>query len=125
MEITLHLSFCPPNIRAKLIPILNNHMNSKEKAKFRQTSKWKNWCKYLKAKRGLVCECCGTHTKRLSVHHIDEKNYTVLKEDRFALLCNMCHKCVTRLERINPENYVKYNADWVAFYVRFLTPGTK
>ena len=104
-------------------------MNSKEKAKFRQTSKWKNWTKYLKAKRGLVCECCGTHTKRLSVHHIDEANYTVLKEDRFALLCNMCHKCVTRLERINPENYVKYNADWVSFYVRFLTtaptPRTK
>ena len=100
-------------------------MNSKEKTKFRQTSKWKNWCKYLKAKRGLVCECCGTHTKRLSVHHIDEANYTVLKEDRFALLCNMCHKCVTRLERINPENYSKYNADWVSFYVRFLTPGTK
>lgn len=95
-------------------------MNSKEKTKFRQTSKWKNFCKYLKKKRGLVCECCGTKTKNLSVHHMDEANYTDLKEEKFALLCSMCHKSVSRLERILPENRTNYNKEWVAFYSRFL-----
>lgn len=95
-------------------------MTSQEKTKFRQTSKWKNFCKYLKAKRGLVCECCGVHTKRLSVHHMAEWDYKNLKEDRFALLCNRCHKDVSFLERIKKENRVNYNSDWVAFYVRFI-----
>lgn len=95
-------------------------MNSKEKTKFRQTSKWKNWCKYLKDKRGLVCECCGARTKRLSVHHIDEEHYTTLHEDKFALLCYSCHKEVSRMERIKPENYHKYNPIWLEFYGRFL-----
>ena len=95
-------------------------MTSQEKTKFRQTSKWKNFCKYLKAKRGLVCECCGVHTKRLSVHHMAEWDYKNLKEDRFALLCNRCNKDVSFLERIKKENRVNYNSDWVAFYVRFI-----
>lgn len=95
-------------------------MNSKEKQQFRATSKWKNWCKYLKNKRGLRCECCGTSTKRLSVHHMDEKNYKDLKEEKFVLLCNMCHKSVSRLERIKPENWKNYNSEWVTFYSRFL-----
>lgn len=95
-------------------------MNSKEKAAFRKTSKWKNWCKYLKNKRGTICECCGTSTKRLSVHHMAEWDYKTLKEDRFVVLCNMCHKCVSRLEQIKPENWIKYNQSWVAFYSRFL-----
>lgn len=95
-------------------------MNSKEKTAFRKTSKWKNWIKYLKQKRGLVCECCGTATKRLQCHHMDEANYTVLKEDKFVLLCSCCHKSVSRLERIKTENWSKYNQDWVAFYSRFI-----
>ena len=95
-------------------------MNSKEKTAFRKTSKWKNWCKYLKQKRGLICECCGTHTKRLSVHHMAEWDYTNLKENRFVLLCSMCHRSVTRLERIKPENWKNYNQERVNFYSRFL-----
>lgn len=95
-------------------------MTSKEKTAFRKTSKWKNWCQYLKKKRGLKCECCGTETKRLSVHHMDEANYKNLKEDKFALLCSMCHKSVSRLEKIKTENWYKYNQEWVAFYSRFL-----
>ena len=95
-------------------------MNSKEKTQFRRTSKWKNWCKYLKKKRGEICECCGTHTKKLQCHHMAEWDYTNLKEDRFVLLCNTCHKSVSRLEKIKPVNWCKYNPDWVAFFGRFL-----
>ena len=95
-------------------------MNSKEKTKFRQTSKWKNWCKYLKEKRGLVCECCGVKTKRLSVHHMDEANYTDLREETFVLVCKRCHDNISLLERIKTENWQKYNIEWVNFYSRFL-----
>lgn len=95
-------------------------MTSKEKTAFRKTSKWKNWCQYLKKKRGLKCECCGTETKRLSVHHMDEAHYTDLKENKFVLVCSCCHKSISRLERIKTENWVKYNTEWVTFYSRFL-----
>lgn len=100
-------------------------MNSKEKAKFRTTKEWKDFCKILKEKRGLVCECCGVNTKRLQVHHLDEANYTVLDESKFKLLCNRCHKDVSFLERIKMENYTKYNPEWVKFYGRFLIKGDK
>lgn len=95
-------------------------MNSKEKTAFRKTSKWKNWCKYLKDKRGPVCECCGVKTKRLQCHHKAEWDYTNLKEDRFSLLCSRCHQQVSFLERIKPENWKNYNPEWVSFYKKFL-----
>lgn len=96
-------------------------MNCKEKAKFRTTSTWKNWCKYLKKKRNYKCECCGVVKKKgLQVHHMDEAHYTELKEDKFKLLCYSCHKEVSRLQNIKPENYDKYDSKWVQFYLRFL-----
>lgn len=96
-------------------------MNSKEKMKFRATSKWRNFRKYLIQQRGKFCECCGSPCSRPQVHHIDEANYTDLKPSRFALLCNLCHQSVSKLERIKKENWCKYNAEWVKFYGRFLT----
>lgn len=96
-------------------------MNSKDKAKFRRTSKWKNWCKYIKAQRGNKCECCGVVKKKgLQVHHKAEWDYENLSKDRFSLLCYSCHREVTRLQNIKPENWIKYEPSWVAFYARFL-----
>ena len=93
-----------------------------EKESFRKTNVWKNFRESLLQKRGAVCECCGTKTKNLQLHHMDEKNYTDLNPDKFVFLCSMCHKCVSRLERIKPENWYKYNPLWVAFFSRFLIP---
>ena len=55
---------------------------------------------------------------------MDEANYTDLKEEKFRLVCNRCHQQISFLERINPENWCKYNPDWVAFYSRFLITTT-
>ena len=71
-------------------------------------------------KRGRVCEVCGTFIRHPQVHHIDEEHYTDLNENKFILVCKCCHEQISRLERIKPENYGKYNQDWVRFYGRFL-----
>lgn len=95
-------------------------LTSREKNKFRATSRWKIWRKYLIDKRGRICEVCGTFIRHPQVHHIDEEHYTDLKESKFILVCKCCHEQISRLERIKPENYGKYNQDWVLFYGRFL-----
>lgn len=95
-------------------------MTSAEKSKFRTTKTWKDFTKKLKSERDSKCECCGCKSKRLAVHHIFPENYTDLNPNRFALLCSRCHKNVSFLERIKPENWIKYNKDWVNLYKRFI-----
>jgi hypothetical protein len=73
-------------------------MTSKEKTKFRGKSKWKNWRKYLLKKRDYTCEISGfKRKKQMQVHHYDEKHYTTLEEDKFAILTPAEHKLIERL----------------------------
>ena len=93
---------------------------NKEKEDFRKTATWKNFRSSLLLERGSYCQCCGVKSKKLSLHHMAEWDYQNLDKERFVFLCSACHKQVSRLERIKPENWCKYNPDWVAFYSRFL-----
>ena len=89
-----------------------------EKETFRKTKEWKDFSKKIRSIG--ICACCGTHTKRLACHHMDESDYKNLDESKFVPLCSMCHKAVSRLERIKPENWAKYDKTWVDCYSRFL-----
>lgn len=83
-----------------------------EKDAFRKTKEWKQFRKQIIEERGLQCECCGKKTKALQLHHIDPEHYTTLNPDMFALVCSLCHKCISDLERIKPENRRKLRAKW-------------
>lgn len=73
-------------------------MNAHEKTKFRRSSKWKNWRKYLLNKRGKHCEICGMpHRTGLNIHHCDERHYDDLREEKFSILCKSCHQEIERL----------------------------
>lgn len=91
-----------------------------EKTAFRRTAEWKNFRSGLLLERGNYCQCCGVKSKKLELHHMAEWDYQNLDKERFVFLCTSCHKEVSRLERIKPENRCKYNSTWVAFYSRFL-----
>jgi hypothetical protein len=96
---------------------------NKEKTAFRRTKQWKDFRKKLIGERGQFCQCCGKKTKLLQLHHADGslENYRSLEPEKFWLLCAMCHKCVTALEQIKPENWYKIRSkEWVDFYRRFL-----
>lgn len=95
-------------------------MTSKEKTEFRKTKKWRDFTRRLKTERSPTCECCGCKSKKLAVHHINPENYTDLNPENFALLCNLCHKSVSFLERIKKENWSKYNHIWVECFKRFI-----
>jgi hypothetical protein len=95
-------------------------LTSQEKTKFRNTKQWKNFCKTLKEKRGLKCECCYSNSKRLQVHHIKPAEYTNLIEENFSLVCFSCHKNISKLERIKKENYSKYRKEWLSCYLPFI-----
>lgn len=74
---------------------------SKHKAEFRKTSKWKNWRKYLKTKR-KVDECTGKPLlKGFQVHHLDmrDENYEDLREEKFSVLNRKTHDCIHWLFR--------------------------
>ena len=94
---------------------------NKEKNAYRQTKEWRDWRKRLIEERGTYCQVCGKKTKLLDCHHADEEHYKDLDPDKFFLVCKLCHKCISALEQIKPENRKKIrNADWVDFFGRFL-----
>lgn len=94
---------------------------NEEKNAYRRTNEWKDWRKRLIEERGTYCQCCGKKTKILDCHHADEEHYKDLDPDKFFLVCKLCHKCISALEQIKPENRKKIrNEDWVDFYGRFL-----
>lgn len=93
---------------------------NKDKEAFRSTKTWKEFSKRLRDESGGICGCCGTKSRTLQVHHMKPDEYDNLDPDLFVVLCRSCHKEVSRLERIKPENRIKYNPDWVAFYGRFI-----
>lgn len=66
------------------------------------------------------CECCGTKSNYLQVHHAVPEEYDNLDPKNFFVLCSQCHKQVSRLERIKLDNWEKYNKSWVEFYSKFL-----
>ena len=88
---------------------------------YRRTKEWKDWRKRLIEERGTYCQVCGKKTKILDCHHADEEHYKDLDPDKFFLVCKLCHKCISALEQIKPENRKKIrNEDWVDFFGRFL-----
>lgn len=100
---------------------------NKEKTKARQTKGWREFRKQLILERGTFCQCCGKKTRLLQCHHMDGsiENYQNLEPERFALLCSQCHKCVSSLEQIKPDNWYKIRRkEWVDLYKEFLIePG--
>lgn len=98
---------------------------NKEKDDFRKTKEWKAFRKCIIEERGLQCECCRKKTKSLALHHIDPEHYTTLNPKMFALVCSQCHKCISDLERIKPENRLKLRAEWyVRAYGKFILTTT-
>lgn len=94
---------------------------NKDKVAFRRTKRWLSFRKKLIEERGNYCQCCGKKTKILDCHHADEEHYDDLNPDKFFLVCKMCHKCISDLERIKPENRYKIRSkEWVDLYSRFL-----
>ncbi len=73
-------------------------MTGKEKAKYRASSHWKDWRRYIIKKRGAKCEVCDyPHKIGLNLHHHDEQNYKDLKEEKFTLLCKRDHQLIENL----------------------------
>ena len=100
-----------------------NKKGNSYKESVRRTKAWRTFRQEVIEERGSICECCGTKTKRISLHHADEslEHYADFTDkSKFFLVCSLCHKSIERLARIKPENWCKYNPDWVAFFSRFL-----
>lgn len=96
---------------------------NRDKEAFRRTTRWRNFRKQLIEERGQICQCCGKKTKLLQLHHADNsvENYQNLEPTKFYLLCALCHKCVSALEQIKPENWYKIRSEnWVNLYKEFL-----
>ena len=91
---------------------------NKDKIAFRKTKEWKDFSSMMRAKH-TVCECCGTKSKRLQVHHAFPDDYKNLDEENFYVLCSSCHRFIERAGRIKPENYKRYNLMWIEFCYRF------
>lgn len=98
-----------------------NIKGNPEKDAFRKTQEWKAFRKQLIEERGQYCQCCGKHTKVLQCHHAVPEEYENLEPANFFLLCPLCHKCVTDLERCKPENRAKLRSkEWNDMFGRFL-----
>lgn len=101
---------------------------NKEKEEFRKSKEWREFRKKLIEERGTYCQCCHKKTKLLQCHHADNsiENYDKLNKDKFFLLCSYCHKGVSDLERIKPENRIKLRSkECNEYFGRFLIAESK
>lgn len=96
-------------------------MASADKSEFRKTKVWIEFSRNYREKVGK-CECCGKKAKVLQLHHAVPDDYENLDPKNFWVLCSMCHKVVSFLERVKPENYGRYNPKFVEFFSTFLRP---
>lgn len=88
-------------------------MTQKEKTKFRASAKWKKFRAYMKKLSGGVDTVTGKPLyKGCHLHHLDEKNYSDLKPEKFVCLNSTTHKVVHWLERYS--NYEEVAANLVA-----------
>ncbi|OQY40937.1 MAG: hypothetical protein B6229_00440 [Spirochaetaceae bacterium 4572_7] len=73
-------------------------MNSKEKKKFRQTKKWKEFRKVMLEKVDYKCQMCSIKKKKgLHIHHINEEAYGKETSSDVVVLCSLCHREIERL----------------------------
>lgn len=99
---------------------------NKEKDEFRKSKEWRDFRKRLIAERGTYCQCCGKCTRLLQCHHIDASDYKNLDPRKFALVCAQCHRCISDIERIKPENRNKLRSpEYLACFGRFLIAKSK
>jgi hypothetical protein len=74
-------------------------MTSSEKTLYRKNKEWKLFSQKLR-KEHPYCHICGGGG-RLQVHHGDEAHYTDLNPKKFLVLCSICHKWVSNLDKKN------------------------
>lgn len=79
----------------------------RKKQKFRKSSKWTNFRKYLKNKQKTDFITKKPLLKGAQCHHLDmsEKNYEVLDEEKFVMLNRNMHKIVHELFRYYPKDH--------------------
>ena len=84
---------------------------AKDKSKFRQSSKWKNWRKYLKGKRKVDEITNKPLYKGWQCHHLDmsSEHYTELYEDKFICVNRKTHDVIHWLFRYTNWKEVLYN----------------
>ena len=89
-------------------------MTQKEKTKFRASSKWKKFRVFMKKLFGNKDAITGKPLyKGWNLHHLDEKNYSDLKPEKFIPLNKKSHEMVHFLERY--DNYEEVAANLVKY----------
>ena len=91
-------------------------MTQKDRRRYRQTKKWKEFRAYLLDKAENRCYVCkGFKRKGLQIHHLDPSTYGDEKPEDCIVLCSSCHKELERLLRkknLNINDYQK-NMRWL------------
>ena len=88
-----------PVKRAQKCPETRKKVTQKDKRRFRDSKRWKEFRQRLKGER-KVCEITGSKlTKLFQVHHMDlnEEHYEDLNPDNFSCLSWNMHKVVHAL----------------------------
>lgn len=89
-------------------------MTQKEKTKFRASSKWKKFRVFMKKLfKGKDAITGKPLYKGWNLHHLDEKNYSDLKPEKFIPLNKKSHEMVHFLERY--DNYEDVAANLVKY----------
>lgn len=88
-------------------------MTQKEKSKFRSTAKWKKFRVFMKKSSGDVDAITRKPLRAgWNLHHMNEKDYTDLKPEKFLCLNKKTHDMLHWLARYN--NYEEVAANLVA-----------
>jgi hypothetical protein len=89
-------------------------MTQKEKTKFRASSKWKKFRVFMKKLfEGKDAITGKPLYKGWNLHHLDEKNYSDLKPEKFIPLNKKSHEMLHFLERY--DNYEEVAANLVKY----------
>lgn len=118
MECLLNESINTFNSRMNTVSGISTRSSDEtwRKNQFRKSRVWKDFCSCLISARGHQCERCHS-PENLVVHHRDPLNYTDLKAEKFAVLCNSCHLIIESQCKSEEQMLLHYeNHKWHTFY---------
>jgi len=92
-------------------------MTQKERSRYRQTKKWKEFRAYMIDQYDNKCFACeGYRKKGMQIHHINPNSYGKETINDVVPLCPACHKELERILRKKKLDIEGYQARMLSLY---------
>jgi hypothetical protein len=95
------------------------------KKQFRHTKAWKEFRAKVLKDSDYTCKICGRKrpAKTLDLHHIKDEYYEVPRLESVAVLCSLCHRYISAIERMKVKPDTEYLRAMIEHFIWEETDG--